>query len=52
MGQKRGNGGEVPERRRDEVKWTPQAVLAETCHCPSEDIKFPDTEMREGGMRR
>lgn len=49
MGQKRRNEREVPKRRRDEVKWTPQAVLGEACQCPSEDNKFQDPEMCEEG---
>lgn len=40
MGQKGGDKGEISERRRDEVKWTPQAGLGEDCQCPSEDGKF------------
>lgn len=34
------------ERGRDEVKWTPQAIPVEACHCPSEDNEFQDKEMR------
>lgn len=49
MEQKRGNQREVPERGRDEVKWTPQAVLGKGLDCPSEYSKFQNLVMCEEG---